>query len=76
MDAYDTVNCASYCDQQEGCIAFNIYMERDPTVDPGNNCTNPASTTNYKCVKWGVQIQEATATNVGQWRGKFFPPLQ
>ncbi|APA11511.1 hypothetical protein sscle_08g062810 [Sclerotinia sclerotiorum 1980 UF-70] len=71
LDSYDTVNCASYCDQQDGCIAFNIYMERDPTVDPGATCANPASTTNYKCVKWGVQIQAATATNVGQWRQDF-----
>ncbi|ESZ96472.1 hypothetical protein SBOR_3094 [Sclerotinia borealis F-4128] len=71
LDSYDTVDCASYCDQQDGCIAFNIYLERDPSVDPGTNCLNPASTTNFKCVKWGVQISDKTATNVGQYRHEF-----
>ncbi|KAI9647840.1 hypothetical protein NHQ30_004228 [Ciborinia camelliae] len=71
MDSYDTVNCAAYCDEQEGCIAFNIYLERDPTVDPAASCPNPPSTINYKCVKWGVQISDKTATNIGQWRNDF-----
>ncbi|RAL61416.1 hypothetical protein DID88_009346 [Monilinia fructigena] len=71
MESYDTEGCAFFCDQQEGCIAFNLYLERDPTVDPGSNCTNPASTTNFKCVKWGVQISDKTATNIGQYRQNF-----
>ncbi|KAG4033904.1 hypothetical protein MFRU_004g04000 [Monilinia fructicola] len=71
LESYDTEGCAAFCDQQEGCIAFNLYLERDPTVDPGSNCTNPASTTNYKCVKWGVQISDKTATNIGQYRQNF-----
>ncbi|QSZ36796.1 hypothetical protein DSL72_006679 [Monilinia vaccinii-corymbosi] len=76
LDSYDTEGCASYCDQQEGCIAFNLYMERDPTLEPGANCTNPASTTNFKCVKWGVQISNETATNIGQWRREFLHPMR
>ncbi|TGO55923.1 hypothetical protein BOTNAR_0234g00140 [Botryotinia narcissicola] len=71
LKSYDTVECAQYCDQQDGCIAFNIYFERDPTVDPGYKCSNPPSTINYKCVKWGVQIKKETATNTGQYRKDF-----
>ncbi|TGO88647.1 hypothetical protein BPOR_0149g00010 [Botrytis porri] len=71
LKSYDTVECAQYCDQQEGCIAFNIYFERDSTVDPGFKCFNPPSTINYKCVKWGIQIKKETATNTGQYRKDF-----
>ncbi|TEY46779.1 hypothetical protein BOTCAL_0314g00160 [Botryotinia calthae] len=71
LKSYDTVECAQYCDQQDGCIAFNIYFERDPTVDPGYKCTDPPSTINIKCVKWGVQIKKETATNTGQYRKNF-----
>ncbi|KAK6599418.1 hypothetical protein H4I95_08293 [Botrytis cinerea] len=71
MKSYDTVECAQYCDQQDGCIAFNIYFERDPTVNPGKKCSNPSSTINIKCVKWGVQIKKETATNTGQYREDF-----
>lgn len=39
---------ASKCDQAVGCSAFNLYIERDPSVDPGSACPNPTSTTNYK----------------------------
>ncbi len=71
LTSYDPVQCASFCDQQDGCVAFNIYFERDPTVDPNSSsCPNPPSTTNIKCVRWGVQVTAATATNNGQWRGE------
>lgn len=72
MTSYDTIGCASYCDQQDGCVAFNIYYERDPTLDANaQNCPNPASLTNIKCVKWGVKVNSDTATNTGQWRDSF-----
>ncbi|PQE04650.1 Galactose oxidase protein [Rutstroemia sp. NJR-2017a BBW] len=71
LQSYDTIGCAQYCDELAGCVAFNIYFERDPSVDPGTNCTNPSSITNYKCVRWGVKIGAETATNNGQWREQF-----
>ena len=70
INSYDPVQCASICDQQDGCIAFNIYFERDPTLAPNKtNCANPPSLTNIKCVRWGVHIEQTTATNVGEYRG-------
>ncbi|KAM3075038.1 hypothetical protein ACMFMG_007502 [Clarireedia jacksonii] len=71
LQSYDTVKCAQYCDELNGCVAFNIYFERDPSVDPGTDCPNPPSITNYKCVRWGVKIGPETATNTGQWREQF-----
>lgn len=75
LDSYDTVGCASYCDQLDGCVGFNIYFERDPSQDANaTNCPNPPSLTNIKCVRWGVQISADTATNTGQWRGEIVSP--
>jgi hypothetical protein len=49
LNEYSTQTCASKCDAIEGCAAFNIYFERDPTVNPNDaSCNNPASTTNIK----------------------------
>jgi hypothetical protein len=76
LDKYDPIECASVCDQQEGCVAFNLYFERDPSVKPNStNCPNPPSVTNIKCVRWGVWVNEKTATNVGEHRGTFSPSL-
>lgn len=72
LSSYDTIACASYCDQNPNCQAFNIYFERDPTEDPNkDSCPNPPSLTNIKCVRWGVDIGPETATNKGQWRDSF-----
>jgi hypothetical protein len=70
LSSYDTIACASYCDQLDGCIAFNIYYERDPSITPAASCPNPSSVTNIKCVRWGVQVNQATAKNTGQYRSK------
>jgi hypothetical protein len=72
LNSYDTISCAEYCNQLSGCQGFNIYFERDPSVDPNSSqCPNPPSVTNIKCVRWGIQIQAETATNSGQWRDSF-----
>ena len=72
LDTFDTLTCASLCDQASGCVAFNMYIERDPTLDANaTNCPNPPSTTNFKCTLWGAPIAAAEATNVGQWRDSF-----
>ena len=38
LNSYDTVKCGQYCDAADGCMAFNIYYERDPTVVPTDSC--------------------------------------
>jgi len=53
LTSYDTLGCASKCDQASGCEAFNIYIERDPTLCSMYNQT------------WGPSY----ATNYGHYRG-------
>jgi hypothetical protein len=72
LTSYNPALCQSYCDKAAGCVAFNIYFERDPTLNPNvNNCPNPASTTNIKCTLWGAPLSAGQATNVGQYRDTF-----
>lgn len=72
LDSYDTLTCASKCDQASGCSAFNVYLERDPTLNANEvNCPNPPSTTNYKCTLWGAPVSSAEATNTGQYQAQF-----
>jgi hypothetical protein len=72
LTSYDTLGCASKCDQADGCQAFNMYIERDPSVDPNAaNCPNPPSITNYKCTLWGAPVVAKEATNTGQYRDSF-----
>lgn len=72
LNSYDTKSCASKCNAITGCAAFNLYFERDPSLDPNEqSCPNPPSVTNIKCVFWGVPVSKSTATNVGQYRDEF-----
>ncbi|KAF9870866.1 hypothetical protein CkaCkLH20_11538 [Colletotrichum karsti] len=68
---YDPARCASECMKMSGCSAFNIFFERDPSLDPASRCPNPPSTTVIKCSFWGVGIGPSTATNNGQTRNDF-----
>ena len=72
LDSYDTLGCASQCDQVSGCSAINMYIERDPTLNANiDNCPNPPSTINYKCTLWGVPLSVEEATNDGQYQAAF-----
>lgn len=71
FDTYDVAACAALCNAIDICSAFNIYFERDPTVNPGPNCPNPPSFTNVKCTLWGSRLTPETATNTGQYRRDF-----
>ena len=78
LKSYDVAGCAQHCDDTDLCTAFNIYIERDPslnpttnTTDPAFNCPNPASITNYKCSLWGSSIDASSATNEGGYRNEF-----
>ncbi|KAN0108500.1 hypothetical protein V8E51_008242 [Hyaloscypha variabilis] len=72
LGSYDTVACQEYCDQLPNCISFNLYYERDPSQNPAAACSNPTSVTNIKCVRYGVQLNAATATNTGETRNPAF----
>ncbi|KAL1310555.1 hypothetical protein AAFC00_000834 [Neodothiora populina] len=72
MEIYDTQACSAKCNAINGCMAVNIYFERDPSVDPNDSsCSNPSSTTQIKCVFWGGPVDSSTANNYGQWRNQF-----
>ncbi|KAI0894267.1 hypothetical protein F4806DRAFT_498050 [Annulohypoxylon nitens] len=72
IDSYDTQYCATQCSTVwRGCQGFNIFFERDPSVQPGPNCTNPPSTTTIKCIFWGGLVSAETASNDGQYIADF-----
>ncbi|THY96115.1 hypothetical protein D6C95_05245 [Aureobasidium pullulans] len=72
LSTYDTQLCSQKCDKTNGCLSFNLYFERDPSVDPNDSsCSNPASVTQIKCVMWGGPTLKSNALNAGQWRNKF-----
>ncbi|KAF2994574.1 hypothetical protein E8E13_001039 [Curvularia kusanoi] len=70
-NSYDVQGCANDCDSEKYCLGFNIYFERDPSLEPGPNCPNPSSTTTIKCSLYGYPVASNAATNVGQWRQDF-----
>ncbi|KAL8738547.1 MAG: hypothetical protein Q9190_007986 [Brigantiaea leucoxantha] len=71
LQTYDTIKCQQLCDAADLCTAFNIYFERDPTVNPADACKNPASFTNIKCTLWGSGVTTEAAVNKGQYRRDF-----
>ena len=71
LTAYDPIKCQELCDAKQGCLGFNIFFERDPTLNPASNCSNPASLTNVKCTLWGAGVTSQMATNTGQNRESF-----
>ncbi|KAF1356711.1 hypothetical protein BDV97DRAFT_394603 [Delphinella strobiligena] len=64
-------DCATKCTAKSGCLAFNIYFERDPTLSPGTGCDNPPAIANIKCSFWGSSLDSTTANNYGQWQDNF-----
>ena len=82
LESYDVQTCAAFCDCNELCTAFNIFVERDPSLNPstnastaptvwGRDCPNPPSMTTFKCTLWGSSIDASTATNKGETREQF-----
>ncbi|KAI7238009.1 hypothetical protein KC330_g2866 [Hortaea werneckii] len=82
LDSYDPAQCAAKCDAAELCTSFNIYAERDPSLNPSANdstaytvwgywCPNPPSMTSFKCTLWGSSIDASVATNMGSYREQF-----
>lgn len=78
LDSYNVQGCSEWCDNTTLCTAFNIYIERDPSLNPtsgdaskGEYCPMPSSITNYKCTLWGSGVEAAAADNLGGYRGDF-----
>jgi hypothetical protein len=71
LQSYDVMTCSKKCDAIDGCMSFNLYFERDPSLDPGTGCTNPAPVTMVKCVFWGGPVNQGNAVNTGQFRSSF-----
>ena len=71
LDSYDSSVCTARCNDKDGCQSVNLFFERDPTLNPSEDCANPPSTTVIKCVYWGIKITVDDATNDGQYRNDF-----
>ncbi|KAK6354564.1 hypothetical protein TWF696_003706 [Orbilia brochopaga] len=71
IHSYDINDCKARCDAKPGCLGFNLYVERDPSLDPGAGCPDPAPITNYKCTLWGFPFEAGAADNRGQTRYQF-----
>ncbi|KAI5203700.1 hypothetical protein E4T39_04003 [Aureobasidium subglaciale] len=71
LQSYDVNTCSKKCDAIFGCMSFNLYFERDPSLEPGAGCTDPAPVTVIKCVFWGGPINKGNAVNTGETRSSF-----
>ncbi|KAI5267413.1 hypothetical protein E4T47_08077 [Aureobasidium subglaciale] len=69
--SYDVKKAAADCKAIKGCKAFNIFFERDPSIDPCATNKNPPSTTVIKASFWSIPLCAKDATNTGQYREKF-----
>ncbi|KAI9851590.1 MAG: hypothetical protein M1838_003302 [Thelocarpon superellum] len=69
--SYDPETCAQLCNAKDGCQGFNIYFERDPSLNPADGCSDPPSVTDVKCTLWGGGVTEAMANNAGEDRVDF-----
>lgn len=71
LPSYNVSQCGSLCDGTAGCKSFNVYYERNPTLNPADACPDPAPLANIVCTIWGASVNETQLTNVGQWRSSF-----
>lgn len=71
LSSYNVQACAAYCNSVATCLSFNVFYERDPTLNPADACPNPAAGTAIKCSLWGVPASKASASNMGQYRDQF-----
>ncbi|KAF4549035.1 Hypothetical protein D9617_24g017490 [Elsinoe fawcettii] len=71
LQTYDVADCAARCNNNFKCQAFNIYFSRDPSVETGAGCENPASSVFVKCVLWGGPVDSGNANNQGGINNQF-----
>jgi hypothetical protein len=65
LDSYDPSECASSCNNHTSCEAFNIYFERQPTENVGEDCPSPPASAAIKCVLWAGEVNEENTNNTG-----------
>lgn len=70
LHTYDINLCAEYCNNKTLGTDFNVVAERDPCLNLSDTCTQPASSTEYKCTLRGSGVDTASATNCGCYRGQ------
>jgi hypothetical protein len=75
LTSYDVDGCSDFCNATTGCVAFNIYFERDPeyTSCPLTSSEVDLSVTNVYCAIYsalpdGALYNTSYATNAGQWQ--------
>jgi hypothetical protein len=79
LTKYDVSECAAVCTNTKSCAAFNLYIERDPTVSANYKpapCSDPPSIAAIKCVLYKVPFSltspvSSYVTNGGGYRASF-----
>lgn len=69
LDAYNVTYCGEYCNDLAGCMAFDIYYQRQESNTP-IGCT-PTAQTIIRCAFYGQSIDVKNLTNIGQWTDGF-----
>jgi hypothetical protein len=70
---YDVTGCGTYCNNTAGCLSFDIFYQRSPTLAPSFNssCPNPPSMTSVMCWIYSTAMTTADLVNTGETRGQF-----
>ncbi|CAD0087479.1 unnamed protein product [Aureobasidium mustum] len=71
LDSYDVNACADFCTHTLGCMAFNVYVQRDASLEPAAACPSPSSVIYARCALWGSPLSSDSATNTGPMREQF-----
>ena len=75
--AYEPFDCAARCDNMPGCVGFNIFFERLPTLEPNLDfCDNPRATVRTGCTYWDGVIDITMASDVGRQLLELAPILK
>jgi len=65
---YEPFDCAARCDSIPGCVSFDIFFERLPTLNPSEYCSNPRATVKIGCTFWNGRVDGTMAAYVGEQR--------
>ncbi|KAK7748727.1 hypothetical protein SLS53_000750 [Cytospora paraplurivora] len=70
---YDVTSCSGYCTNTLGCLAFDVFYQRSPTIVPSYNtsCPDPPSMTSVICTIYSAALTTADMINTGETRGHF-----
>ncbi|EDU48846.1 hypothetical protein PtrSN002B_002018 [Pyrenophora tritici-repentis] len=63
---YNPTACAQACNMHAGCDGFNIYVQREPGVQPSQNCPNPTAIAVTRCALYSEPVTKSQCTNEGQ----------